>query len=70
MALESLEKNKKTSASSEENLKGIHEGVEMTKSVLLKTFSKHGLVPISPEGEKFDPNLHDAIFEVPSDQVI
>lgn len=65
MAVDSLEKNNNLS-----NLKDIHEGIEMTKNVLLKTFSKHGLLPISPEGSKFDPNFHDAIFEVPNDQVI
>lgn len=37
----------------------------MTQSMLLKTFAKHGLKPVSPEGEKFDPNLHEALFEIP-----
>lgn len=50
-------------------VKGIHEGVVMMKNVLLKTFEKHGLVAVSPEGEKFDPNLHDAIFQIPQEQV-
>uniref|UniRef100_A0A1I7YWU0 GrpE protein homolog n=1 Tax=Steinernema glaseri TaxID=37863 RepID=A0A1I7YWU0_9BILA len=53
----------------EENpqVKSLHEGVAMTKTVLLKTFAKHGLVPINPVGEKFDPNKHDALFEVPAE---
>ena len=42
----------------------------MTKEVLLKVFNKHGLVPVRPEGLKFDPNLHEAVFEVPHDQVL
>jgi molecular chaperone GrpE len=33
---------------------------------LLNVFSKHGIKPISPEvGEKFDPQLHEAMFEAP-----
>ena len=26
---------------------------------------KHGVKKFSPQGEKFDPNLHQAMFEVP-----
>ncbi|KAK6011250.1 putative co-chaperone GrpE [Ostertagia ostertagi] len=38
----------------------------MTKTVLLKTFKRHGLVQVNPMGEKFDPNLHEAVFQVPA----
>ena len=42
------------------------EGVELTMRELLNVFSKHGIKPISPEvGEKFDPQLHEAMFEAP-----
>ncbi|KHJ76164.1 co-chaperone GrpE [Oesophagostomum dentatum] len=47
-------------------LKDLHEGVVMTRTVLLNTFKKHGLVPVNPMGEKFDPNLHEAVFQVPA----
>ena len=30
----------------------------------LQVFSKHGLVQENPMGEKFDPNKHDALFQV------
>jgi molecular chaperone GrpE len=49
-------------------VKSLHDGVVMMKTVLLKTFEKHGLVALSPEGEKFDPNLHEAVFQIPKDQ--
>ena len=29
---------------------------------------KTGVKTINPEGEKFDPNLHEAMFEIPSDE--
>ncbi|MEO0342506.1 MAG: nucleotide exchange factor GrpE [Pseudomonadota bacterium] len=42
------------------------EGLELTKKGLLDAFSKHQIEPINPaEGEKFDPNLHQAMFEAP-----
>ncbi len=42
------------------------EGVELTMRELLKVFRSHGIEPISPEvGDKFDPQLHQAMFEAP-----
>ncbi len=42
------------------------EGIELTMRELLKTFSKHGIEVIAPEvGDKFDPNVHEAMFEAP-----
>ena len=42
------------------------EGVELTMRELLNVFKKHGIEPVSPEvGDKFDPNLHEAMFEAP-----
>jgi Molecular chaperone GrpE (heat shock protein) len=29
----------------------------------LQVFKRHGLEPINPLGEKFDPNFHEALFE-------
>ena len=41
------------------------DGVEMVRRELLNTFEKHGIQRIEPIGERFDPNLHQAMFEVP-----
>lgn len=42
------------------------EGVELTLRELLNVFSKHDISLIVPEvGEKFDPQLHQAMFEAP-----
>jgi molecular chaperone GrpE len=40
------------------------EGVELSERELLKAVEKHGVKKFSPEGEKFDPNLHQAMYEV------
>lgn len=42
------------------------EGVELTMRELISVFKKHGIDPIVPEvGDKFDPQLHQAMFEAP-----
>ena len=46
-------------------LKGLFEGVSMTESVLLKVFAQNGLTRIDALGAKFDPNVHNAMFEAP-----
>ncbi|KIZ05737.1 molecular chaperone GrpE [Monoraphidium neglectum] len=46
-------------------LKSLLQGVRMTEGVLINVFKKHGVEQYNPAGEKFDPNLHQAMFEVP-----
>mmetsp|Transcript_28363 Transcript_28363/g.80065 ORF Transcript_28363/g.80065 Transcript_28363/m.80065 type:complete len:268 (+) Transcript_28363:162-965(+) len=41
------------------------EGVQLTEKVLLQIFSQNGIQKVDPLGEKFDPNLHQALFEMP-----
>lgn len=42
------------------------EGVELTMRELVNVFRKHGIEPIEPAvGDKFDPKLHEAMFEAP-----
>ena len=46
------------------------EGLELTKKDLLDTFKRNRIDKIEPIiGEKFDPKLHQAMFEAPSDSV-
>lgn len=53
------------SADGADALKALTEGVELTERELLKTFERHGVRRVDPLGEKFDPNLHQAMFEAP-----
>jgi molecular chaperone GrpE len=48
----------------EPTLKALYEGVVMVEGILVKTFEQHGLVKQWPMDEKFDPNLHNALFEM------
>jgi len=45
------------------------EGVQMTLDLLLKMFEKNQVVVLSPAGEPFDPDLHQAMTMQPSDEV-
>jgi molecular chaperone GrpE len=49
--------------------KALHEGVELTERELLKTLERHGVRRIDPLAEKFDPNLHQAMFEAPDAEI-
>ena len=53
----------------DETYKNILIGLEMTISEIAKIMEKHGVEIIYPEGEKFDYNRHQAMFEVPTDEV-
>ncbi len=46
-------------------IKALAEGVEMTERTMLSTLERHGVKKLAPEGEKFDPNFHQAMFEIP-----
>lgn len=45
------------------------EGVEMTERAMLAALERHGVRMQTPEGQKFDPNFHQAMFEVPNTEV-
>ncbi|MEM8876300.1 MAG: nucleotide exchange factor GrpE [Pseudomonadota bacterium] len=50
-------------------LASLKEGVRMTEHELLRLLDKHGVKKIDPEGERFDPHQHQAMFEVPDESV-
>jgi molecular chaperone GrpE len=50
-------------------VKALLDGVELTERELLKVLEKHGVTKLEPQGQKFDPNLHQAMFELPDQSV-
>lgn len=50
--------------SADANVRSLVEGLDLTERELMKVLEKHGVKKISPLGEKFDPNFHQAMFEV------
>lgn len=51
------------------SIKALLDGVELTERELLKALEKNGIKKIEPQGEKFDPNFHQAMYEVPDASV-
>jgi molecular chaperone GrpE len=50
------------------NFEGLKMGVDLTAKQLVNVFEKFELREINPMGEKLDPNKHQAISTVPSDE--
>jgi len=50
-------------------LKALLEGVQMTERELQNILERHGINKLDPKGERFDPNRHQAIFEVENKDV-
>uniref|UniRef100_A0A7S2UMH7 GrpE protein homolog n=1 Tax=Attheya septentrionalis TaxID=420275 RepID=A0A7S2UMH7_9STRA len=46
-------------------LSNLFEGIKMTDENLTRALAKNGLEKFGKSGEKFDPNMHDALFEYP-----
>lgn len=52
-----------------EAVKTLAEGVELTERDLESRLARFHVKALEPEGKKFDPNMHEALFEVPDDTV-
>ncbi|KAG8405283.1 GrpE, mitochondrial [Metarhizium acridum] len=48
-----------------QDLINLYDGLKMTENILMQTLAKHGLERLNPEGEKFNPNEHEATFMAP-----
>jgi molecular chaperone GrpE len=56
-------------AEAPEAMRNLIEGVEMTERKLLSTLEKHGVSKVDPApGDAFNPNVHQAAAQIPSDQ--
>jgi molecular chaperone GrpE len=58
-----------SAAKSEGEKSSVYSGMGMVLKQLIDFLADNGLQPIAAEGEKFDPNLHEAIAHEPSDDV-
>ncbi|KQO59356.1 molecular chaperone GrpE [Methylobacterium sp. Leaf469] len=66
-ALESVPEAERTGATGA--FKALLDGIELTERDLGKTLERHGVKSIDPKGQRFDPNRHQAMFEVPDAEV-
>jgi molecular chaperone GrpE len=53
----------------EGTMRALLDGVDLTSRELLKVLERHGVKKLDPTGQKFDPNFHQAMFEVPDETV-
>jgi molecular chaperone GrpE len=56
-------------ASADPGLTALIEGVELTEKGLHSALEKTGVKKFDPMGQKFDPNVHQAMYEVPDGSV-
>ena len=56
-------------AREEPAMEGFLTGIDMTGKELVAVFARHGLTRTGTEGEKFDPALHQAVAQIPSETV-
>ena len=66
-ALDAIPAEAKTSGDA--GFTALIDGVELTERAMLSALERHGVKKLAPEGEKFDPNFHQAMFEVPNPDV-
>jgi molecular chaperone GrpE len=50
-------------------VKSLIDGIELTERELVKTLERHGVRKVDPAGQKFDPNMHQAMFEAAHDSI-
>ena len=49
-----------------ENAKNLLEGIELTEKNLMAVLARHGVKAVAGKGSKFDPNVHQAVANIPS----
>ena len=54
---------------SDAGVNALLDGLELTERELIKVMEKHGVRKLEPQGQKFDPNLHQAMVELPDASV-
>jgi len=63
-ALSAVPEEARTDADKYKELVDLYNGLKMTEEILLSTLKKHGLEKIDPTGEPFDPNRHEAVYQL------
>lgn len=67
-ALQALPEDVRENAADE--IKNLFVGVEMTNQEMLNVFDRNGIKQLNPIDEKFNPNFHQTMFEVPNEDVV
>ena len=54
----------------EPRIKSFIEGIELTERDFLSRLNRFGVKKLEPMGKRFDPNMHEALFEMPDESVV
>lgn len=50
------------------NAKNLLEGIELTEKDMMAVLARHGIKAVPGKGSKFNPNFHQAVAQIPSDE--
>lgn len=67
--VDNLERALSTIDTNNEALTAIAEGIQLTHKSFVDALARHQVVVVNPQGEPFDPNLHQAVSAVPNPDV-
>ncbi|RTE86905.1 MULTISPECIES: nucleotide exchange factor GrpE [Gammaproteobacteria] len=67
--IDNLERAMQAIDNEDDAMKSVYEGIEMTYKGFIQTIEKFGMQPVNPEGEAFDPQLHQAMGMQESEDV-
>ena len=65
---DSIEKSIKSAVDLHPEDDGLIDGLKMIEKLCLDTLKRHGVLPIEAKGLPFDPNFHEAMLQVDSDE--
>lgn len=65
---DSMEMGLNAATAENANMESIKEGITMTLELFMKTLEKNGITSVNPQGEKFDPEFHQAMSVVENDE--
>ena len=63
LALNSVPSESRNNTAENPALASLYTGISLTESELAATLRRHGIEEVNPIGEKFDPNLHEAVHQ-------
>lgn len=69
LAVHSVKQEDLKSENESSPLKNLYTGLNMTFAELKATLRRHGVEPFDPVGKKFDPNMHQAMFQAPNEKL-
>lgn len=65
--IDSLELGIEATGTGSADIENLRQGMDLTLKKFLDTLARHGVTPINPLGEKFNPDRHEAVSALPQE---